>query len=134
MYRPEEDPLVRILPRVLSSLLMRAPLQTEMASLRKVLELDFETLYCSHRGLIKHGRAALQERLDYLTEVQARIHELAPLGLSHRQLTRRVLGREGVIYWFSGRIHSKSNLAHKLLSAGAEQQQQQQQQKAAARV
>jgi len=41
-----------------------------MASLERVLELDFDHLFCAHRGYVPNGRAAIQARLDHLRSLR----------------------------------------------------------------
>lgn len=88
-----------------------------IASLERVLALDFETLFCAHRGIIKDGRAQLQAKLDYLSGLRQQIQELAAQGLTHRQITRRVLGREELIYYISGGRFSAINFVRGFLAS-----------------
>jgi glyoxylase-like metal-dependent hydrolase (beta-lactamase superfamily II) len=87
-----------------------------ICSLEKVLALDFETLFCAHRGVIKDGRAQLQAKLDYLTGLRRQVQELGRQGLSARQITRRALGREEVIYYISGGRFSAINFVRSFLA------------------
>jgi glyoxylase-like metal-dependent hydrolase (beta-lactamase superfamily II) len=85
-------------------------------SLEKVLALDFETLFCAHRGVIKDGRAQLRAKLDYLRGLRQRVLELAGQGLSPRQITRRVLGRETSMYFLTGGKFSAINFVRGFLA------------------
>ena len=82
----------------------------EIASLRKVLTLDFEQLFCSHRGAIQDGRRALARKLDYLVSLKEEVVGLHRTGMSVSAIQRRLLGREGVVAWLSGFHFCKRNL------------------------
>ena len=71
-------------------------------SLDRALALDFEVLFCAHRGILKDGRAQLQAKRDYLGSARDQVRELNRQGFSAREITRRVFGREGFIYYFTG--------------------------------
>jgi hypothetical protein len=86
-------------------------------SLQRVLTLDFETLFCAHRGVIQDGRKQLQEKLDYLSGLRQQVLELAGQGLSHRQITRRALGRETSMYFLTRGKFSAINFVRGFLSA-----------------
>jgi len=88
-------------------------------SLETVLALDFETLFCAHRGVIQDGRAQLQAKLDYLQGLRQQAVELAAQGMSHRQITRRVLGRETSMYFMTGGKFSAINFVRGFLSTHA---------------
>lgn len=87
----------------------------EIESLRRVLERDFDVVFCAHRGIVEHGRQALQDKLDFYLELQQRISELRQQGKSIRQITRELLGREEVLSWLTAFHFSKRNLIEKLM-------------------
>lgn len=72
-----------------------------MESLRRVLELPFDTVFCAHAGPLPDGRALLARRLAVLAEVQGKVAELAQKGWSVRQVTRRLFPKEPPITWLS---------------------------------
>lgn len=61
-----------------------------MASIRRVLKLDFDTLFCAHAGPVPGGKARLQAKLDYLEELQGRVRALAEQGWSVREAAKRL--------------------------------------------
>ena len=79
-------------------------------SLRRVLELDFDTLLCSHRGVITEGREALARKLDYLQSLRAEAHRLHAQGKSTAAITRELLGGEGHLGLFTRFHFAKRNL------------------------
>jgi glyoxylase-like metal-dependent hydrolase (beta-lactamase superfamily II) len=94
-------------------------LQLEIESLRRVLQLPFETLFCSHRGPVPNGRQALQGKLDYLVSLRQQACELQHQGHSLAQITRALLGREDHVSYLSGFHFCKSHLIRACLMAGA---------------
>ena len=82
----------------------------QIESLRRILELDFATMFCSHRGVIRDGKAALAKKLDFLQGLVERVAHLRREGRSAREITRRLAGREGFMTLFTGFHFSKRNL------------------------
>ncbi|MDX1645144.1 MAG: MBL fold metallo-hydrolase [Thermoanaerobaculia bacterium] len=85
-------------------------LGAQLDSLRRVLELDFDTVLCSHRGVLLDGRERLRAKLDYLESLCQAARELRREGFGTGQITRRLLGREGLFTWVTGFHFSKRNL------------------------
>ncbi|RRJ82386.1 MBL fold metallo-hydrolase [Aestuariirhabdus litorea] len=79
-------------------------------SIGKVLELDFEVLFCPHRGIVEQGKASLQEKLDNLLSLCDEAQRLARQGHSTRQISDRLLGPEGWVARFTGYNISAINL------------------------
>ncbi len=89
----------------------------QIRSLRRVLELEFDTVFCSHRGVVSDGKPQLRAKLDFLVELRERVRELHGQGRSEAEITRTLLGRESWISWFSGFHFSKRNLVRACLAA-----------------
>jgi glyoxylase-like metal-dependent hydrolase (beta-lactamase superfamily II) len=85
-------------------------LSLEIASLRRVLQLPFQTLFCSHRGPVEKGREALTRKLDYLVSLRQQVHELWQRGLPLEEIQRQLLGPEDGMGWVSGFHFSKANM------------------------
>ena len=80
-------------------------------SIYDVLEHDFRTVLCGHRGVVEDGREALAEKVKYmeaLCGVVKRRHRYDKLAVP--EITDEILGREGMLYWVSGGDFSKHNL------------------------
>ena len=87
----------------------------QIASLRRVLKLDFETLLCSHRGVLEEGRQLLERKLDYLAALRDKARELRARGLEVYEISRLLLGREGWMRRFTRAHFSKENLIESCL-------------------
>ncbi len=60
----------------------------QIASLRQVLALDFEVLFCAHRPVLHQGRAALGRKLAFLEDLYGRISDLHRQGRGARAIVR----------------------------------------------
>lgn len=87
----------------------------QIESLRKILELEFDLLFCSHRGVVAGGREALRQKLDYLVWLRGRARELRDSGLDTREVARRLLGREDFMSWVTLLHFCKRNLIESCL-------------------
>lgn len=85
-------------------------------SLRKVGELDFETVLCAHRGVVADGKAALARKRDFLESMVERVTALAAAGQSAREITQRLLGREDLMSWITGFHFAKRHLINACLA------------------
>ena len=88
---------------------------TTLDSLRHALTLDFDTLYCSHAGIIPNGQAALRRKLDYWENLQGRARELRRSGVSPSSIRDQLLGPEGRMAPITLGHFSKLNLIKALL-------------------
>ena len=73
-----------------------------IASLDRVCALPAARVFCAHRGEVRDGRAALERKRDRLVALVGRVHALREAGLSEAEVTRRAVGREGFLTWYSG--------------------------------
>lgn len=65
-----------------------------MDSLKRVLELEPEVLFCQHRGRVEHGRELLQQKLSFLVELGGRIHMLHDRGWTDAAIARALPGSD----------------------------------------
>ena len=81
-----------------------------LASLRAVRDLKPRMMFCAHRGPVEDPVERLSAKIEWTEEIAGRARELAGHGMETREITRRLLGREGVVKFVSGGEYSKSNL------------------------
>ncbi|MDX1630590.1 MAG: MBL fold metallo-hydrolase [Thermoanaerobaculia bacterium] len=96
-------------------------LPRQLETLRSVLELDFETVFCSHRGVLSEGREALARKLDFLESLVERVQNLRRRGMSPGAITRELLGREDLMSWITAFHYSKRNLVEGCLAVLGEE-------------
>ncbi|EMF47909.1 hypothetical protein B481_0450 [Planococcus halocryophilus Or1] len=70
-------------------------------SLRKLLALPFESVFCSHAGYLENGRALLEDKLNYLESLQEKIIQLYKDGLAPNDINRQLFPKTYPIVQFS---------------------------------
>lgn len=88
----------------------------QLQSLRKVLSYDFQTIFCTHRGVVEDGHKALAAKLQHLETLCDAVRQLSRKGLSHKEITRRLLGREELVSLVTGYHFTKRNLIRACLA------------------
>jgi glyoxylase-like metal-dependent hydrolase (beta-lactamase superfamily II) len=80
-----------------------------IASLETVARLPLTRVFCAHRGPVRDGPAALRRKAEHLSALRDRVRELLAQGLPEREVTRRAVGPEGFLTWFSrGRFSARN--------------------------
>ena len=69
----------------------------QIKSLEYLLNLEFEFLMCAHRGVVKNGKNAINNKLKYLKELRDEIIYLDSKGVSQTEIRKRLLGRETLV-------------------------------------
>jgi glyoxylase-like metal-dependent hydrolase (beta-lactamase superfamily II) len=90
-------------------------------SIHHVLDHDFDTLLCGHRGIVEDGRQALQQKAKYMEALCGVVQRRYRADkLSVPEITDEILGREGMLYWVSGGDFSKHHLIASCLNEEAD--------------
>jgi glyoxylase-like metal-dependent hydrolase (beta-lactamase superfamily II) len=79
-------------------------------SLKKIAQLNPVLLFPGSGSVRKHPREEILEKIEYLEEMGHRVLTLHAEGLSHRQISRRLFGRELPIAYFTLGHFSGKNL------------------------
>ncbi|MFN8671517.1 MAG: MBL fold metallo-hydrolase [Candidatus Sericytochromatia bacterium] len=66
----------------------------EMNSIKKILDYDFETVFCSHRGLLEDGKKTLEKKWNYLNNTYEKVIELKKKGYSLDETFKKIMGKE----------------------------------------
>ena len=91
-------------------------------SIHHVLDHDFDTVLCGHRGVVEDGRRALQEKAKYMEALCGVVQRRYRADkLSVPEITDEILGREGMLYWVSGGDFSKHHLIASCLNDAEEE-------------
>lgn len=69
-------------------------------SLRQVIELKPEVIFCQHRGRVNDATSMLQQKLQYLLDICGRIEELHCRGLAEAEIAAALPGND--ILWRIG--------------------------------
>ena len=86
-----------------------------IASINKVLKLDFEVLFCPHRGILTDGKQALQKKSDNLTRLVEQVQGLAAKGNKAAAITDKLMGRGDWFALITFNGFSKRNLVEQAL-------------------
>lgn len=65
-----------------------------LASLKHLLNYDFETIYCCHAGFLADGRAKITEKITYLEELEGTIRKLYDKGYPIEEISKSIFPRE----------------------------------------
>ena len=87
-----------------------------LASLRRVAALEPDLLLCAHAGPVADARGALARKIAWWEELGRRARELADAGYPPRAVSRRLLGREGLLTYLSVGDFSHANLVRSFLA------------------
>ena len=61
-----------------------------MSSLRLLLKRGFDTVYCSHAGVVKDGYKKMERKLANLSELQKEVQSLHRAGLNYKEITAKL--------------------------------------------
>lgn len=61
-----------------------------IGSLKKLLKLDFDTIFCAHSGMLTSGYRLMEEKLAFLVDLQKKVRVLEAQGMSPRQIDREL--------------------------------------------
>ncbi len=81
-----------------------------LASLKKILNYDFEEVYCCHAGFLADGRTKIQEKIAYLEEMESNIRRLFDKGYSVEEMTKSIFPRDYPITKVSGEQWSSKHI------------------------
>lgn len=95
-------------------------LQQLMDSIALVLKLDFDILFCPHRGIIVDGKRALQDKLSNIIAICQKSQQLGQQGLSFASIVNELLGPEDMMSHFTNFNFSKANFIKQALTVDME--------------
>lgn len=87
----------------------------QLESMRKLAALDVDTIFCSVSGAVTNGGRALKDKLDFMEQLQEKVLELNRQGLSSTEIRSSLLGKEGIMYWFTNGHFAKQNLIDSII-------------------
>ena len=60
----------------------------QIASLKKVLALDFDILFCAHNPCLKNGKQKIKNKLQFLEDLYGKVGELSHKGYSEKAIIK----------------------------------------------
>jgi glyoxylase-like metal-dependent hydrolase (beta-lactamase superfamily II) len=85
-------------------------LHKQVQSLNKVLTLDFDTVFCPHRGIMPGGKKDITFKRDFILELSSTVKALAEQGLSNKEIREQLLGKEDIFSLLSQFHFTKQGL------------------------
>jgi len=85
-------------------------LEQLLQSINKVLELDFEVLFCPHGGIIENGKEALKSKKENILTLASNAQALNEKGLSLSDIVIQLLGEEDMVAKLTKGNFCKANL------------------------
>jgi ribonuclease/clavin/mitogillin len=91
-------------------------MKQQISSIRRVLELDFDVMFCAHNPQLKNGKQKLQSKLDYFEEFFEKVSTLHQKGLSANQIFKEMNLKEiHTIKTLSNGYLSKMNMVRSVI-------------------
>jgi len=84
-------------------------------SLRKVRDMQPEAAFCAHQGLLKHPQLALTRKIEFIEWLDERTRELADRGMTTKEITLRLLGKEKFISGVTNGLYSRINVIRSII-------------------
>lgn len=90
----------------------------QIDSLKKVLALDFDALFCGHRPQPQNGRARIRQKLQFLEDFAGRVTELAKGGMDETAIMKALhLREQRLIKWMCFGNVSMKNMVRSTIRA-----------------
>jgi glyoxylase-like metal-dependent hydrolase (beta-lactamase superfamily II) len=88
----------------------------QIASLAHLLEQDFDTLFCAHRGVLDGAKDHLRSKWHHLTNIRDEARALRAQGKTSKEVRLKMLGKENLMSFVTRGIFSKQNFIDSCLS------------------
>lgn len=85
-----------------------------IASIKMILKLDFDTIFCVHSGVWQDGKKMFQQKLDYLQDLQDKVNNLQRQGFNSKQIDARLFPARLPIKYVSSGQWSSYNIIRTL--------------------
>ncbi|MEN6347988.1 MAG: MBL fold metallo-hydrolase [Syntrophomonas sp.] len=86
-----------------------------MDSLRRLLNEEFDTVFCSHAGVVENGYELIRKKLEHLEALQEQVISLSNQGLVVKEIYRRMFPKRMPIQFFSNGEWSPYHIVRSLI-------------------
>lgn len=91
-------------------------IQEQIESTRKILELDFKQLFCSHNPQLQNGKQALTKKLHFLESFFENVSSIYKKGYPAKEILKNMNQKENYMLQFlSGGSLSRINMIHSVI-------------------
>lgn len=63
-----------------------------ISTIERLMELDFDTIFCAHSGVKENGKVRLGKKLQFLKDLQGRVIEMREKGMTDREIDDEING------------------------------------------
>ncbi|MBN9654205.1 MBL fold metallo-hydrolase [Halobacillus sp. GSS1] len=91
-------------------------------SIRKVLQLDFQDMFCQHAGYIQDGKLAMRKKLDYLEELSEYVHHLYGRGHTIEEINAELFSKVPMIVYHSSYEYDSKHMIRSILEEAEDEQ------------
>lgn len=88
---------------------------TIIGSLKEILTYDFDTYICSHVGIIHNGREVIENKVNYLEELQRTVLDFQAQGLSSKEIRKLLFPKYHLMQFISLFENSPHHLIDSIL-------------------
>ncbi len=90
----------------------------QIASLKKVLALEFDTLFCAHNPSLTDGKSAIRKKLQFLEDLYGQIKALAQKGFSEKAVIKALdPAKDRTVKWLTMGNVSFANMVRSAMTA-----------------
>lgn len=89
----------------------------QLESLRKLAALDIDVIFCAMKGVVTGRKHALTEKIDFMEKLRDAAIEMNRKGKSVKEITRRLLGFEDMMWAITMGHFSKKNLIESIIGS-----------------
>jgi len=86
-----------------------------LESLKKLKPLKIQQIYCAHHDLIPNGQERLNEKIEFMADVQQKVESLKSQNVPLKEIAARVLGKKDPLAGVTGGHMSKVNAVKSIL-------------------
>ena len=93
-------------------------LTDQIASLKRVLEFDFEVLFCAHNPCLANGKSRLKNKLQFFEDLYGNVHLLIQKGFSEKKIIKKLDPKnDRLVRWITLGNVSFANMVRSAISA-----------------
>jgi glyoxylase-like metal-dependent hydrolase (beta-lactamase superfamily II) len=72
-------------------------MQDIIATIKEILTLDFDLIFCAHSGRVQDGKAMFKKKMDFLLGVQDKVNRLRQQGMDDYEIDKRLYPRKSPV-------------------------------------
>jgi hypothetical protein len=90
----------------------------QIASLKKIMKLDFDTLFCAHNPCLKNGKQKIKNKLQFLEDLYGNVRKLSVKGYSEKAVIKALDPRnDRAVKWLTMGNVSFANMVRSALAS-----------------